>query len=123
MVVTYSFVIFYWQVEEIEGKPLVIPTVEQELNRFVEDSPLKHLTRTSILSRKPTYRSQLTFDDTSGAPLPSMAILEDMAATLQTLINASCEKSAHKKVKCKTVTLTVCFTVNRNVKCVMSDGY
>ena len=86
------------QVEEIEGKPLLIPTEEEELDKFVADSPLKHLPRASILARKPTHRSQNTFEDTKGAPLPTMAVLEEMTANLQILIDASCERTAHKKV-------------------------
>ncbi len=58
----------------------------------------ENIPRADYLRKKPVRRSQLSFNEECGTPLPDMATLQETANNLAQLIQASCENKAYKRV-------------------------
>ncbi len=79
---------FYLQKEEVEGSPLVIPTLEEELAEYAGKNGFKPGGRKMSETAK-TQRNMAVKIPKKKAPLPSMEVLRNLSQRLEAARDAS----------------------------------
>ncbi len=88
---------FPLQKEAVEGKPLYIPTLEEEMSEYASKNGFRPGKKKMSETRK-TQRSQNVVLPQKKKPLPSMEVLKNLSQRLEAAVDASIQARKGQKV-------------------------